>query len=191
MFWETEDGEVDKRCLFLVLLLTGAIAAGGLYFCSPFFDGGQEEKPAEESINLEEEAEEPELLVYITGAVKYPGVYKIAAGSHVYDVIHEAGDVLPYADTTSVDLTQEVVNHMQIVVKTDFTGQGAVADGKININTATSKELETLSGVGEATASKIITYRREHGLFTCKEDLKKVPGIGDGKFKKLEDSITL
>ena len=39
MFWKTEDGEVDKRCLFLVLLLTGAIVAGGLYICSPFFDG--------------------------------------------------------------------------------------------------------------------------------------------------------
>lgn len=37
MFWKTEDGEVDKRCLFLVLLLTGAIVAGGLYICSPFF----------------------------------------------------------------------------------------------------------------------------------------------------------
>ena len=156
MFWKTEDGEVDKRCLFLVLLLTGAIVAGGLYICSPFFDGSGEEVPAEESISLESEKEEPELLVYITGAVKYPGVYK-----------------------------------MQIVVKTDLAGQGALADGKVNINTATGKELETLSGVGEATASKIITYRKEHGLFTCKEDLKKVPGIGDGKFKKLEDSITL
>lgn len=191
MFWKTEDGEVDKRCLFLVLLLTGAIVAGGLYICSLFFDGSGEEVPAEESISLESEKEEPELLVYITGAVKYPGVYKVAAGSHVYDVIHEAGDILPYADTASIDLTEEVVNHMQIVVKTDLAGQGALADGKVNINTATGKELETLSGVGEATASKIITYRKEHGLFTCKEDLKKVPGIGDGKFKKLEDSITL
>lgn len=50
MFWKTEDGEVDKRCLFLVLLLTGAIVAGGLYICSPFFDGSGEEVPAEESI---------------------------------------------------------------------------------------------------------------------------------------------
>ena len=53
MFWKTEDGEVDKRCLFLVLLLTGAIVAGGLYICSPFFDGSGEEVPAEESISLE------------------------------------------------------------------------------------------------------------------------------------------
>ena len=72
--------------------------------------------------------------MYITGAVKYPGVYKVAAGSHVYDVIHEAGDILPYADTASIDLTEEVVNHMQIVVKTDLAGQGALADGKVNIN---------------------------------------------------------
>lgn len=96
-------------------------------------------------------------------------------------MIHEAGDILPYADTASIDLTEEVVNHMQIVVKTDLAGQGALADGKVNINTATGKELETLSGVGEATASKIITYRKEHGLFTCKEDLKK--GSGDRGWK--------
>lgn len=55
MFWKTEDGEVDKRCLFLVLLLTGAIVAGGLYICSPFFYGSGEEVPAEESISLESE----------------------------------------------------------------------------------------------------------------------------------------
>lgn len=63
--------------------------------------------------------------------------------------------------------------------------------GLVNINTAGAKELETLPGIGKVTAEKIMAYREEHGSFRTKEDLKHVPSIGDGKFKKLADKITL
>ena len=61
---------------------------------------------------------------------------------------------------------------------------------KVNINTADEKELETLPGVGAATAKKIIEFRNEHGAFGKIEDIKKVRGIGDGKFAKMKDMIT-
>lgn len=62
---------------------------------------------------------------------------------------------------------------------------------KVNINTATQAELETLPGVGESTAKKIISYRNEVGKFKEIEDIKKVSGIGEAKFKKIKESITI
>lgn len=61
---------------------------------------------------------------------------------------------------------------------------------KININTATQSELETLPGIGPSTATKIINYRKENGKFNSIEDIKKVKGIGDSKFSQIKDLIT-
>ena len=62
---------------------------------------------------------------------------------------------------------------------------------KININTATQTQLETLPGIGSSTATKILTYRKEKGKFTKIEDIKEVSGIGDAKFEKIKDYITV
>ncbi len=62
---------------------------------------------------------------------------------------------------------------------------------KININTATQEQLESLPGIGPATASKIISYRKEKGKFNKIEDIKEVSGIGDAKFDKMKDFITI
>lgn len=62
---------------------------------------------------------------------------------------------------------------------------------KVNINTATQTELETLNGIGSSTASKIIKYRNEKGKFKKIEDIKNVSGIGEAKFKKIEADIVV
>ncbi|HBT95530.1 MAG TPA: competence protein ComEA, partial [Coriobacteriia bacterium] len=59
----------------------------------------------------------------------------------------------------------------------------------ININTADSTLLQTLTGIGEATAKKIIDYREKNGPFKNIEDIKNVSGIGDKKFEALADMI--
>lgn len=59
----------------------------------------------------------------------------------------------------------------------------------ININTATKEDLDTLPGIGPATAQKIIDYRQEHGNFSSIEDIKNVKGIGEAKFSKMQDKI--
>ena len=64
-------------------------------------------------------------------------------------------------------------------------------NSKVNINNATQAQLETLSGIGPSTATKIITYRQKNGKFTKIEDIKEVSGIGDGKFEKIKDYITV
>lgn len=62
---------------------------------------------------------------------------------------------------------------------------------KINLNTATLEELQTLSGIGESKAQAIITYREEVGAFEKIEDLMKVSGIGEALYEKVKDHITV
>jgi len=62
---------------------------------------------------------------------------------------------------------------------------------KININTATLEELDKLEGIGPSTAQKIISYREQNGPFISVEDIKKVSGIGDGKFEQIKEEISI
>ncbi|MDR3052763.1 MAG: helix-hairpin-helix domain-containing protein, partial [Coriobacteriales bacterium] len=70
------------------------------------------------------------------------------------------------------------------------SGSGG-AQGKVNINTADAATLETLPGVGPATAQKIVQYRTANGAFKSIEDLKNVSGIGEKKYAQLADSISV
>ena len=63
--------------------------------------------------------------------------------------------------------------------------------GEVNINTASQTELETLPGIGPSTALKIVNYRKEKGKFKKIEDIKEVSGIGDSKYNKIKDLITI
>ncbi|MDT8370432.1 MAG: helix-hairpin-helix domain-containing protein [Gammaproteobacteria bacterium] len=70
------------------------------------------------------------------------------------------------------------------------TGVAMAAD-KIDINTATKTELQSLNGVGDATAEAIIEYRTQNGPFLSVSDLEKVKGIGQKKAEKLAESVTV
>lgn len=64
-------------------------------------------------------------------------------------------------------------------------------EGKININTASAEELESLDGIGEVLAQRIVDYRNEHGAFTSIEQIMNVSGIGEGRFGNIKDDITV
>jgi competence ComEA-like helix-hairpin-helix protein len=63
-------------------------------------------------------------------------------------------------------------------VATESFAAAADKQDKVNINTASAKELQKLEGVGRGVAERIVTYREEHGPFKRGEDLKKVEGVG-------------
>ena len=61
----------------------------------------------------------------------------------------------------------------------------------ININTATAEELTALDGIGEKTAENIIEYREKNNGFLDIEELMEVSGIGEAKFNKIKDNVTV
>ena len=137
--------------------------------------------------------------VYVSGAVKTPGVYTLAPRSLVDDAVKAAGGAGTDADLESINLALEVRDQQQIhVPRKGETSQPttmnvAAAPGvtRVNINTATLADLDTLPKVGPATAQRIIDYRAKNGPFKKIEDLKNVSGIGDVTFEGLKDLITV
>lgn len=69
--------------------------------------------------------------------------------------------------------------------------QKNVLDSKVSINTASISELTKITGIGDAKAKDIVSYREENGLYSSIEDIKKVSGIGDALFEKIKDYITI
>jgi competence ComEA-like helix-hairpin-helix protein len=67
----------------------------------------------------------------------------------------------------------------------------ALPGHRININTASASELETLPGIGPVLAQRVVEYRQSNGPFRTPEDIKDVKGIGDGIFAEIKDSITV
>lgn len=71
------------------------------------------------------------------------------------------------------------------------TATGTQNTGKLDLNTATAVQLQMLPGIGQVLADSIITYRDEHGPFSCIEDLKNVPGIGEKRLEAILEYITV
>lgn len=173
-----------------ILVLCGAVllvvAGIGAFVLRP---SPAEKAETTQVVDFSARETEGTLLVYVSGAVKQPGVYEVPAGSRVFDAVKAAGDVVPYADMEAVNMADAVTDGSHIFIPAN--PEEASGAGLININTADAKQLERLPGVGEVIAGRIIAYREEHGSFQTKEDLLKVKSISPGKLEKFADQITL
>ncbi|MDY3874841.1 MAG: ComEA family DNA-binding protein [Megamonas funiformis] len=148
--------------------------------------------------------EDTTITVYVSGEVNSPGLVELPSDSRIADAIKACGDFTPLADKAKINLAQKLTDGMQIQVSSKapvINSNEQVNDTNsnspnnnsssnlININTATKEDLDTLPGIGPATAQKIIDYRQEHGNFSSIEDIKNVKGIGEAKFSKMQDKI--
>jgi len=78
---------------------------------------------------------------------------------------------------------------MAVLFGSLFFAQTSIASDKVNINTASAKELQKVKGIGEKTAEAIVQYRKKHGKFSGVSDLVNVKGIGEKKLKKMKGSL--
>ena len=160
-----------------------------------------------------------EVFVFVSGAVQNPGVYKLPAEARVGDAVNSAGGFTEGAASDYNNLARLLVDGEQIHVplqsdveaaqggagQVAATPQGAALGGtagsapggtasgqgqsQVNINTATQAELETLPGIGPATAQKIIASRESEGPFSTPDELMRVSGIGEKKYEAVEGLI--
>lgn len=164
--------------------------------------------PAEQG-PVEPASESPAALqqvkVHVLGGVRAPGVVTLPEGAIVADAIEAAGGFSDDAVPGDLNLAAPVAGGMQIKVGTPTSesnmesaapppgaaSAGKAADGRVNLNTATAAELESLPGVGPVTAASIVAWREEHGSFTAVSELQEVSGIGPKTFAKLEPLVSV
>lgn len=138
------------------------------------------------------------MMVDVKGAVKTPGVYDAKQGERIIDLVKKAGGFTMEANQNQVNLAQYIEDEMVIFVPSidetgpnNLKGPGTPNNGLINLNIATESELQTLPGIGPAKAIAIIEFRETNGGFQTIEDLKKISGIGEKTYEKLEALISV
>ncbi len=138
-----------------------------------------------------------DVVVHVAGAVAEPDVYRLPAGSRVADALDRAGGVTGRGDANAINLAARLADGQQVVVPERVRGSGSAGsatasaeDGPISLGSADQAALETIDGIGPATAAAIIAYRDEHGGVGSIEELDEVPGIGPATIAALSDRLT-
>lgn len=130
------------------------------------------------------------VTVYVSGAVATPGVYTLPQGSRVESAIQAAGGFLPGAETEGINLALLLEDGQQIDI-TGIVDTNHINFGRININTATASELDTLPGIGPTTAQSIVDYRVQHGEFQVIQEIQNVSGVGPATYALIENYISV
>jgi competence protein ComEA len=137
------------------------------------------------------------LVVDVVGAVRRPGLVRLAPGSRVADAITQAGGLARGAERSGVNLAAPVADGQQVVVPRRGAGgapvgavaAGGASTGPVSLSSATPEQLDALPGVGPVTAQKIIAYRQQHGAFRSVEELDAIPGIGPARIANLQGLV--
>ena len=162
--------------------------------------------PAGQPIELQPTVSPQPIVVYVLGAVRYPGVYSLAPDSRVIDAVQAAGGFLDSALVVEVNVASRLEDGQRLQIP--GTGElptpaFIIGDGGlfltptpfegalININTADIALLDTLPEIGPALAQCIIDYREANGPFQTIEEFDKVPGIGAATMNKIRPLITV
>ena len=163
----------------LVLLLKGGRSGGGIDIVLPT-------QTPSTTVGLK---------VYVTGAVKVPGVYDVDEGARLTDVMEAAGGPTGDADLAVVNLAARVRDeeHWHIprvgeAPQAPSSGTGAAA-GMVDLNSATVAVLMSLPGIGEVKATSIVRYREANGPFSSVDELLAVNGIGPATLEGIRDLV--
>ena len=207
-----------KKYAYVFLGVFCVLALGGLYMSTrsrpagvmglgqnigePRLEASPSPAPEPAAADLQP-AEPATIMVHIVGAVYSPGVFEVAYGSRVNDVLQLAGGHTYEADLALINLAAFVQDAMQIRIPAvgeepqeleTQTGQAAAAitsDGRVNINLANLTELQTLTGIGPARAQSIIDFREANNGFNSIDELLNIHGIGATIFENIRDRLTI
>lgn len=209
--------KANKMYLFVGVLIIAALA---IYYFMPEkqenainADSQWQEEAAEPLKEQQKEKEaavnqaKPEtIMVDVKGAVVNPGVYEAEIGDRVFDIIQLAGGLQENADKNQINFAMKVADEMVLYLpvlgeqsiennsEAPVTGSFATAssdEGKVNLNTASETELQTITGIGPSKAAAILEYRETNGRFQEIEQLMEISGIGEKTFEKLKEEVTV
>ena len=163
---------------------------------------------ASETQAAEEVPSEPaSICVHVDGCVANPGIVYVEEGSRVADAVQAAGGMTEDASSAGMNLARVLQDGEQVVVPSvaqavqaqsaEGASQAAgaaaqaaaAASGKVNINTASADELQTLSGIGPSKAQKIVDHRLSSGPFESVDGLTEVSGIGEKTLEAIRDQV--
>jgi competence protein ComEA len=140
------------------------------------------------------------VVVSVVGLVARPGLVTLPSGARVADAVQAAGGLLPGTDPAVVNLAALVTDGAQISVGVPGEGAGAGAGGdtaagagtgRVDLNSATAGELDSLPGIGPVLAQRIVDHRTRNGPFRTVDQLDDVPGIGPAIAAELAELITV
>jgi competence protein ComEA len=141
------------------------------------------------------QAAAPPVVVDVVGAVRRPGLYRLARTARVADALAQAGGATRKAALELVNLAAPLADGEQVVVPRRGApgaaapgGTGATT-GPVHLSTATLEQLDSLPGIGPVTAQKILDYRQQHGAFSSVDELDAVPGIGPARIEQLKGLV--
>jgi competence protein ComEA len=184
-----------RRALVLAAVALALLAVAGRTLAGA---GAAAERPAA-ALVAEPQAAAPELVVHVAGAVRRPGLYRLAEGKRVADAVARAGGAAASADTSAINLAAPLADGMQVVVPAQLEvaaegggaeGAGQAPAGKVSLSSATAEQLDALPGIGPVTAQKILDFRAQQGGFRSVDDLDAVPGIGPARVEQLRDLVS-
>lgn len=188
---------IDNYKLPIGLGLIGLVLIGGGWAFSQI---NKKEAP----VNFPKESivsSEKQIMVDVSGAVKVPGVYRLAADSRIESAIKAAGEVAENADSSyiskNINMAQKIVDGMKIYIPAKGEqappkiSSGVVAGvstgSQVNINSAPQAELEALPGIGPVSAAKIISGRPYQKV----DDLLSQKIVGKSVFDKIKDLMAI
>lgn len=182
------------------VLLLGAAAAGfGVWRSRPVAEAIPVSLPSVTSSDAAADGT-GELVVSVAGQVLRPGLVRLPPGARVADAVAAAGGPVPGAELTGLNLARRLTDGEHVVVGpvpmaagagAGAGGSGAAAGARVDLNTANLADLDALPGVGPVTAQRILDWRQQHGRFTAVDQLREIEGIGESRFARLRDLVTV